>query len=1128
MQCCSSLVVRGVALPLLLVVVLGPQSAAAAAGAERAGNRGRRMQQLEANSSAICIEVARGGQCDGASPALLSLCAGECGGNIPGAAAGSGGTGHQPPPPPASSQNAVGLSGYQTACPALLALPGGCGHDLSQHDRTLAPGTRVGTVCSSQCRGHTSSTCTEAVLDVSFLGVEEHAGLELHGDACIDEGGANFDGAGHVEIEMDPSAYDHSLFAVSFWLLKAVADVRLSDRDSQVGKKEMLYSHMPADADPQFRQHFFVEIFLTRDAWLDVWTLTVDLSGNNVHQFFISLHRDEMPQWTHLAVSVDGGLVQLFADDVEINRLRPSMVPFAQFSVFKFNLDPDDSHTGARGWGGDFTGWATQLSEVNLYDVDGNSVSGATVTNPPGDGMPYNEESQRAGLMPGWCKVNGGDGSHCVYLFNECTHTGQQGCGELPQNTVDGTSSKWFDATGGDLVFTFGSPVTVASYDWQTGNDALFRDPTKWTLEGSNDGQSFVIVDGTFEDQPFDPTMARGSWTGPFSLDTVSKRQPARGPNAILGVGLQPQSSVGGSAGTMTSLRGVVSMLQLFAMPLTTEVLHCIHDSGTALVNSGRLALNEPSPCRPKAISTMCTSAVSTFRPVDWGQMDDDVVVYDDGSCRYDEHPAMAGAEHGTVTVTDSWQTILLHGVYSHPLVFLGVLSRQSTAQAVVRLGNLREVQPGSGIFSFEARVEQRSCHFAQPPPASELVSYIAVEGGVSAGGWQAGAIRVQSQEWSRVSFLRPFLIEEGNSSAPIVISTVQNFESRLQFVSTRHYQVDRQLEAADAAVFFVQCQSEGVMCPDLHYFAEYFDNVDLVGNPVATQCTPQAPDIDYGSCCAGVPPPMAGMSLDNPLAFSARWSSRIEASGQQFVFETSASGSTRVIVDQTVMLDLWGEGGSAISRADVLTDGPHVISFEFRSGETMDASPTDSYVTFSWTSLGGDFPYSSTNVTLAADNLHVDIAWLATTAVRSGMTMGSTRFEAGFINVESTSEAAVEFGGEFKTLAATSPSFFASVFSLADTPHGHLRILEIDSGHASVVSEYDTCSYMVEYADTVVGWLVLATTSGSSLVKQLTYPADKEGLIEVAQALHLPSYLMWTNGTDPCRDRWTGETHSV
>ena len=66
----------------------------------------------------------------------------------------------------------------------------------------------------------------------------------------------------------------------------------------------------------------------------------------------------------------------------------------------------------------------------------------------------------------------------------------------------------------GDLVMDFGDAVTAASYDWMTANDAPNRDPTKWTLEASNDGSAWDVVDY----QEIVPTDGRYTWQGPFNL----------------------------------------------------------------------------------------------------------------------------------------------------------------------------------------------------------------------------------------------------------------------------------------------------------------------------------------------------------------------------------------------------------------------------------------------------------------------------------------------------------------------------------------------------------------------------------------------------------------------------------
>ena len=91
---------------------------------------------------------------------------------------------------------------------------------------------------------------------------------------------------------------------------------------------------------------------------------------------------------------------------------------------------------------------------------------------------------------------------------------------------------------------------------------------------------------------------------------------------------------------------------------------------------------------------------------------------------------------------------------------------------------------PHSGSWYFEVAAEQKSCHFAQPRPTSEHVDFIVVEGGESMEGWAAGIVRVHDTDWHRVSYLQ----ETESGVSPVVISQVQTYDNRTEFVSTRHY----------------------------------------------------------------------------------------------------------------------------------------------------------------------------------------------------------------------------------------------------------------------------------------------------------------------------------------------------
>jgi autotransporter-associated beta strand protein len=61
---------------------------------------------------------------------------------------------------------------------------------------------------------------------------------------------------------------------------------------------------------------------------------------------------------------------------------------------------------------------------------------------------------------------------------------------------IDGnTATKWFDNAKLPVVFDFGTATTVDSYQFATANDSLDRTPIRWTIEGSNDNSTYVLVD---------------------------------------------------------------------------------------------------------------------------------------------------------------------------------------------------------------------------------------------------------------------------------------------------------------------------------------------------------------------------------------------------------------------------------------------------------------------------------------------------------------------------------------------------------------------------------------------------------------------------------------------------------
>ncbi len=65
-----------------------------------------------------------------------------------------------------------------------------------------------------------------------------------------------------------------------------------------------------------------------------------------------------------------------------------------------------------------------------------------------------------------------------------------------PALLVDGNlSTKWLDLNNAPVVFDFGTPTTIDFYRFTTANDIPDRDPMRWSLEGSDDGIEWTLID---------------------------------------------------------------------------------------------------------------------------------------------------------------------------------------------------------------------------------------------------------------------------------------------------------------------------------------------------------------------------------------------------------------------------------------------------------------------------------------------------------------------------------------------------------------------------------------------------------------------------------------------------------
>lgn len=104
-------------------------------------------------------------------------------------------------------------------------------------------------------------------------------------------------------------------------------------------------------------------------------------------------------------------------------------------------------------------------------------------------------------------------------------------------NLVDGSlTTKWFSSVNAPLVFTFSAPVTVDNYSFATGNDSEGRDPVSWTLEGSEDGTSWLQLDVRAN---YATTINRNVWVDDFTI-------PAELPPAIREIVATPSVVING------------------------------------------------------------------------------------------------------------------------------------------------------------------------------------------------------------------------------------------------------------------------------------------------------------------------------------------------------------------------------------------------------------------------------------------------------------------------------------------------------------------------------------------------------------------------------------------------------
>ena len=771
------------------------------------------LQGLQAPARQICQEIRLAGDCVRYSHLCPSVCASGAGAaqnaTVKNATAGSA----PPPSPPSGS-----VQTYAPSCAVLLELEGGCAHDLSISDPTGVPaGTRVGEICWEECAGHGS--CAAATADFGFLDeIEDSSGndvvVELSGDACVDGSGLQLSGRNRAELDIGNHYAEDGTFSITLWVLKDAAiiwDVSVSHES----RREVVYSHageLPGLASAA-RGDSFV-IYLTRGSWLGDYIVNIALrsgSMQKVFQFQASLHRDEVPEWTHFAFSVGRNMVRFFQNGAPVQNTE-EYIPCAEWP----------SHADGAGWSNADLGVYSLGALHGPFDNSVNRVrKDVDVSLPDGVDTASCTVSWRSFIFGSF---DGNDHQSVIVDGNEVWQAPTSNIYGVANNGDASLQNGWLGVCGPPSLHPLaGLCEEIGLYQTGTFPWAIYQDVAV-TVPCSNTTMSLHfrgVVDSGISDEGWGFSDVKVLYEYGSTLRLVESDCEMQAAERFewRGTGLLQTAVLGNDQlSTQNGLAGSVSMVQVYSVALELSDIECIYESGRRLVQTGRLALSTTSiDCQRGPFVTGCTSEAATNGPL-FGQAGDAAApVMDDGSCEFDLGGNTA-VDQGFVPVTEHWQRIQLRGSYSRPIVICGPLTRSSTTQAVVRVGPVQ--MDAGGEWSFAVRAEQKKCHIkiADPPPLAEQVSFLVVEAGDDPlGGWQAGAVRVVDKEWHRASFHRPI-------RDPVVLTTVQNFEERTPLVSVRQYLTGTELRSS----FFFAAEGKGVWCVRLHssVVAWYTENV--------------------------------------------------------------------------------------------------------------------------------------------------------------------------------------------------------------------------------------------------------------------------------------------------------------
>ncbi|MDO4570149.1 MAG: discoidin domain-containing protein [Planctomycetia bacterium] len=148
--------------------------------------------------------------------------------------------------------------------------------------------------------------------------------------------------------------------------------------------------------------------------------------------------------------------------------------------------------------------------------------------------------------------------------------------GRLAYKSGDVYYGKWLTNNPAETygLFTFSSPVVVSGYSLFSGNDSTGRQPTAWTLSGSNDGTNWVTLDT----RTGVATRAFHTSLGMFSVDNSAAYNYYRWDVDAVGEGSMMQ----------------ITEMQLYAPVKASDLMSHANFSGTATTNYQTNTTTEP------------------------------------------------------------------------------------------------------------------------------------------------------------------------------------------------------------------------------------------------------------------------------------------------------------------------------------------------------------------------------------------------------------------------------------------------------------------------------------------------------------------------------------------------------